>query len=70
MAAASHLGFDTKMNRKDSHTNEISVFKLVKNEILGLFCQKKDGRRRPFWIYENKHIKENKRADANDITHL
>ena len=43
----------------------ISVFKLVKNEvlhkILGIFCQKlkiQDVQWRPFWIYAKKHIKE------------
>ena len=55
----------TPNNRKNNHTKEICVFKLVKNEvlhrILGLICQKftiQDGRRQPFWIFENKHIKE------------
>ena len=52
------------LNCKNNHTNGISVFKLVKNEvlheILGLFCQKvkiQYGRRQPFWIYANKHMK-------------
>ena len=42
------------LNRKINHTNEINVFKLVKNEvlheILGLLCQNikiQDGRRQP-----------------------
>ena len=44
MADKSHPGFDPYMtlNCKHNQTNEISVFKLVKNEvlhkILGLFC--------------------------------
>ena len=51
-----HLGFDLWMtlNRKNNHTNRISVLKLVKNEvlnkILGTFCEKlkiQDGRRKP-----------------------
>ena len=52
------------LNRKNYHTNGISVFKLVKNEvlheILGFFCQKlkiQYGRRQPFWIYANKYMK-------------
>ena len=54
-------------NLKNNHTNEIYVFKLVKNEvlhkILGLICQKikiQDGRGQTFLIYTNKHIKEKK----------
>ncbi len=45
MADGGHFGFDMwmTMNLKNNHTNEISVFKLVKNEVLhkipGLFCQ-------------------------------
>ena len=42
-------------NRENNHTNEIGVFKLVKNEvlhkILGLICQKlkiQDGQGQPF----------------------
>ena len=67
MADGSHLGFDPYMtlNRKNNHTDGISVFKLVKkevlHEILGFFCQKlkiRYGRRQPFWIYANKHMKE------------
>ena len=55
------------LNPKINHTNGISVFKLVKNEvlykILGRSCQKlkiQDGQRKPFWIDANKHIKEKK----------
>ena len=37
-------GFDPRMNRKNIHTNQISVLRLLKNEvshkILGLSCQK------------------------------
>ena len=54
------------LNSKNNHANEISVLKLVKNEVLhkivGIFCQKlkiQDGRRKPC-IYANKHIKEGK----------
>ena len=50
-----------------NHSNEFSVLKLVKNEVLhealGLILQKlkiQDGPRRPFWIYANKHTKEKK----------
>ena len=51
-----HLSFDLWMtlNRKNKHANGISVFNLVKNEvlhtILGIFCQKlqiQNGRRKP-----------------------
>ena len=42
------------LNRKNNHTNGISVLKLVENEvlhkILGIFCQKvkiQDGRQKP-----------------------
>ena len=41
-----HIVFDNQMTLKckNNHSNEFSVFKLVKNEvlqkILGLFCQK------------------------------
>ena len=63
------------LNRKNNHTNAISVFKLVENEvlheILGLFCQKlkiQYGRRQPFWIYANKHMKEkNERSPLHQI---
>ena len=54
------------LNSKNNHANEISVRKLVKNEVLhkivGILYQKlkiQDGRQKP-WIYANKHIKEAK----------
>ena len=74
MADGSHLGFNPYMtlNRKNNHTNGISVFKLVKNEVLhkipGLFYQKlkiQYGRQQPFWISANKHMK-----GKNETSHL
>ena len=60
------LNLQMTLKRKNNHSTEFDVFKLVENEILhkilGLFCQKlkiQDGRRKP-WVYANNHIKEGK----------
>ena len=59
MANGSHLGFDPWMtlNCQHNHTNGISAFKLVKNQVLHetirLLCQNikiQDGRRQPSWF--------------------